>query len=135
MRHFLDLVDFSADELTQILDDATALKMRRKHGDRPLLLAGRMLGLIFEKPSLRTRVSFEAAMAQLGGTSIFLSSTDGPIGERESVEDFSRVLSEYVDVVVLRVFHHRTIETFAEHAAVPVINGLSDFCHPCQALG
>ncbi len=135
MRHFLDLLDLNPDELKHLLDDAAAMKAALKHGERPPLLAGRVLGLIFEKPSLRTRVSFEAAMAQMGGASIFLSAADGPIGQRESVEDFARVLSEYVDAVVLRVFSHRTIEEFAEHSSVPVINGLSDFSHPCQALG
>jgi ornithine carbamoyltransferase len=135
MRHFLDLLDLSTDELNSLLDDAAAMKAALKNGNRPPLLAGRVLGLLFEKPSLRTRVSFEAAMAQMSGSSIFLSAADGPLGQRESVEDFARVLSEYVDAVVLRVFHHRTIEEFAEHATIPVINGLSDYSHPCQALG
>jgi ornithine carbamoyltransferase len=102
---------------------------------RPQLLVGRVLGLVFEKPSLRTRVSFEAAMAQLGGSSVFLSSTDGAMGKRESVSDFARTLSGYVDAVTLRVFHHVTIEEFAAHSSVPVINALSDLYHPCQALG
>ncbi len=93
-----------------------------------------MLGLIFEKPSLRTRVSFEAGMAQLGGSSIFLTSADGPMGKRESVADFARTLSGYVDAVVLRTFKHATVEEFAAHTGVPVINGLSDAYHPCQAL-
>src|SRR5437879_5893166 len=115
MRHFLDLLDLTTNELNHLLDEAAAMKARLKRGKRPAVLAGRILGLIFEKPSLRTRVSFEAAMAQLGGTSIFLSAADGPIGQRESVEDFARVLSEYVDAVVLRVFHHATVEEFAEH--------------------
>jgi ornithine carbamoyltransferase len=135
MRHFLDLFDLAPDELNHLLDDAAAMKAALKHGDRPPLLVGRVLGLLFEKPSLRTRVSFEAAMAQMGGGSIFLSAADGPLGQRESVEDFARVLSEYVDAVVLRVFSHRTIEEFAAHSSVPVINGLSDYSHPCQALG
>ena len=104
-------------------------------GDRTPLLPGRVLGLVFEKPSLRTRVSFEAGMAQLGGRSIFLSGTDGRPGRRESVADFARVVSEYVDAVVLRVFSHATLEEFARPFAIPVINGLSDYSHPCQALG
>ena len=99
-----------------------------------MLLAGRVLGLIFEKPSLRTRVSFEAAMAQMGGGSIFLSATDGSLGQREPVPDFARVLSHYCDAVVLRVFRQATVEEFARHSSVPVINGLSDYYHPCQAL-
>src|SRR6266851_2825228 len=135
MRHFLDLLDLSADELNHLLAEAARLKSAHAQGERRPVLAGRVLGLIFEKPSLRTRVSFEAAMAQLGGSSIFLSATDGPIGQRESVPDFARVLSQYVDAVVLRTFSHRTVEEFAGHASVPVINGLSDFSHPCQTLG
>jgi ornithine carbamoyltransferase len=135
MRHFLSLIDLSANELTHLLDEAARLKADAKRGIRPPLLAGRVLGMIFEKPSLRTRASFEAAMAHLGGTSIFLSSSDGPIGQRESVPDFARTLNHYVDAVVLRTFKHSTIEEFAAHATVPVINGLSDLCHPCQVLG
>jgi len=111
------------------------LKAAHDRGERPPLLQGKVLGLVFEKQSLRTRASFEAAMAQLGGSSIFLSSTDGPIGVRESVPDFARTLGEYVDAVVLRVFKHQTLEEFAANSRVPVINGLSDLYHPCQALG
>ncbi|HWG47499.1 MAG TPA: ornithine carbamoyltransferase [Gemmataceae bacterium] len=135
MRHFLSLIDVTADELTHLLDEASHLKADTLRGVRPPLLAGRVLGMIFEKPSLRTRASFESAMAQLGGTSIFLSASDGPIGQRESVADFARTLTYYVDAVVLRTFKHDTIEEFAAHARVPVINGLSDLCHPCQVLG
>jgi ornithine carbamoyltransferase len=134
MRHFLDLLDLSADELNHLLSEAARLKAAHQKGERRPLLAGRVLGLIFEKQSLRTRVSFEAAMAQLGGSSIFLNSTDGALGERESVPDFARVLSQYVDAVVLRTFRHRTIEEFAQYSSVPVINGLSDYSHPCQSL-
>jgi ornithine carbamoyltransferase len=135
MRHFLGLIDLTAEELTHLLDEAARLKTDSLRGIRPPLLAGRVLGMIFEKPSLRTRASFEAAMAHLGGASIFLSASDGPIGQRESVADFARTLNHYVDAVVLRTFQHATIEEFARHAAVPVINGLSDLCHPCQVLG
>src|ERR1700722_17007933 len=135
MPHFLDLLDLSPAEPSHLLNDAAALKAAADRGDRPAVLAGRVLGMVFEKPSLRTRVSFEAGMAQLGGRSIFLGSDDGLIGQRESVPDFARTLSQYVDAVVLRVFRHRTVEEFAAHATVPVINGLSDFSHPCQALG
>jgi ornithine carbamoyltransferase len=135
MRHFLDLLNLSPDELSHLLDDAAAMKAAAAGGDRPAFLAGRVLGMVFEKPSLRTRVSFESAMAQLGGRSIFLGSSDGLIGQRESVPDFARVLSQYVDAVVLRVFRHRTVEEFASWSSVPVINGLSDLSHPCQALG
>ena len=135
MRHFLDLCDLDAGQLQHLLAEAARLKSAFRGGDHAPLLPGRVLGLIFEKPSLRTRVSFEAGMAQLGGRSIFLSATDGPIGQRESVPDFARVLSEYVDVVALRVFSHRTLEEFAAHSRIPVINALSDLAHPCQALG
>ena len=135
MRHFLGLMDLTSHEVHTLLDKARALKADLARGHRPALLPGRVLGLIFEKPSLRTRVSFESAMAHLGGSSVFLSSTDGAIGQREPVADFARVLSQFCDAVVLRVFSHRTIEEFAEHATVPVINGLSDYNHPCQALG
>ncbi len=134
MRHFLELSDLSADELEHLLAEAGRLKAEHLSGRRPPLFAGRVLGLVFEKPSLRTRASFEAAMAHLGGASIFLSASDGPIGQRESVPDFARTLSHYVDAVVLRTFRHRTIEEFARHAGVPGINGLSDAGHPCQAL-
>src|SRR5436309_1813102 len=102
MRHFLTLLDWSAEELSRILAEAASLKA----GPREPVLAGRVLGMIFEKPSLRTRASFEAAMAQLGGTSIFLSAADGPLGQRESVPDFARTLSHYADAVVLRTFRH-----------------------------
>ncbi len=135
MRHLLGLMDLTADELNYLLQEAARLKADSQRGVRPPLLAGRVLGMIFEKPSLRTRASFEAAMAHLGGTTIFLSATDGPIGQRESVADFARTLNHYVDAVVLRTYKHSTIEEFASHAAVPVINGLSDLCHPCQVLG
>jgi ornithine carbamoyltransferase len=134
MRHFLDLLDLNADELNHLLSEATRLKAAHQKGERPPVLAGRVLGLIFEKQSLRTRVSFEAAMAQMGGSSIFLNSTDGALGQRESVPDFARVMSQYVDAVVLRTFRHRTVEEFAQYSSVPVINGLSDYSHPCQTL-
>src|SRR5262245_31944458 len=135
MRHFLSLLDVSAEELKSLLSEAARMKAQLKKGRRPALLAGHVLGMVFEKPSLRTRASFEAAMAQLGGTSIFLSATDGPMGQRESVADFARTLSGYTDAIVLRTFKHQTIEEFARYSSVPVINGLSDLYHPCQALG
>jgi ornithine carbamoyltransferase len=134
MRHFLSLFHTDSEELRWLLAETARLKAAHAHGDRPPLLPGRVLGLVFEKPSLRTRASFESAMLQLGGSTIFLSATDGPMGQRESVPDFARTLCQYVDAVVLRVFRQRTIEEFAAHASVPVINGLSDMSHPCQAL-
>jgi ornithine carbamoyltransferase len=135
MRHFLTLLELCGDDLQRLLAEAARLKAGLARGERPALLAGRVLGMIFEKPSLRTRASFEAAMAQLGGSAIFLSASDGPIGQRESVPDFARTLSQYADGVVLRTFSHRTVEEFAAHASVPVINGLSDLYHPCQVIG
>jgi ornithine carbamoyltransferase len=135
MRHFLDLLDLTADEINHLLDEAQRLKTDAFSGRRPPLLSGRVLGMLFEKPSLRTRASFEAAMAQMGGTAIFLPGSETGLGSRETVPDFARTLSEYVDVMVLRTFRHQTIEMFAAHSRVPVINGLSDFAHPCQALG
>jgi ornithine carbamoyltransferase len=135
MRHFLDLLDLNAEELNHLLADASAMKAARARGDRQPYLEGRVLGLIFEKPSLRTRASFEAAMAQMGGSSIFLSANDGQLGKRDSVPDFARTLSQYVDAVVLRTYSHRTIQEFAAHSSIPVINGLSDASHPCQVLG
>jgi ornithine carbamoyltransferase len=135
MRHFLSLLDVSVAELKSLLAEAARLKAELRQGRRPPLAAGRVLGMVFEKQSLRTRASFEAAMAQLGGSTVFLSATDGPMGQRESVPDFARTLSSYSDAVVLRTYKHETIEEFARHSRVPVINGLSDRAHPCQALG
>lgn len=135
MRHLLDLDDLTTDEITRLLDAAADLKAARARGDYQPVLAGRVLGMIFEKPSLRTRVSFETAMAQLGGSSIFLVGKEVGLGARESIADFARVMSQYVDAVVLRVFRHQTVRDFAAQATCPVINGLSDRSHPCQALG
>jgi ornithine carbamoyltransferase len=134
-RHFLDLTDWDGEQIRKLLKDAARLKKKHERGANKPLLAGRVLGMIFEKPSLRTRVSFEAAMAQLGGASIFLSNQDAALGKRESIADFARTISQYVDAVVLRTFAHARVEEFAAHSACPVINGLSDYFHPCQALG
>src|SRR5262245_30336624 len=133
-RHFLTLLDVEADQLRYLLQEAARMKSNHQRGERPAILAGRVLGLVFEKPSLRTRVSFEAAMAQLGGSSTFLSALDGAIGVRESVADFARTLSQYADAVALRTFKHSTIEEFAACSSCSVINALSDVSHPCQAL-
>jgi ornithine carbamoyltransferase len=135
MRHFRNISELSVDELSHLLALAHQLKSDLKHGVRKPLLAGRVLGMIFEKPSLRTRVSFETAMAHLGGTTIFLPSQETGLGSRESVPDFARTISQYVDAVVLRVFKQECVETFAKFATCPIINGLSDYYHPCQALG
>src|SRR5947199_4789261 len=134
MTHFLSLWDLEGDRLNYLLQEAIRPKAAHQRGERPPLLAGRVLGLVFEKPSLRTRASFEAAMAHLGGTNIFLSNPDGAMGVRESVPDFARTLSQYVDIVAIRTFKHRTLEEFAACSACPVINALSNTSHPCQAL-
>lgn len=134
MRHFLDVLDLTDEELTRLLTEASRLKAAHGRGERAPTLLGRVLGLVFEKPSLRTRGSFEGAMAQLGGASIFLPPSETGFGSRESVPDFARAMSQYVDAVVLRTFRHETVELFAAHSACPVINGLSDYSHPCQAL-
>jgi ornithine carbamoyltransferase len=132
VRHFLSIADLSTAELTAILDDAEALKRDPVPRDAPL--AGRALAMIFEKPSLRTRLSFDVAMRDLGGHSSYLSPQEVGLGRRESVSDVARVVSRYVDIVVLRTFAHETLEEFAKYSSVPVINGLSDLSHPCQGL-
>ncbi len=134
MRHLLTLFDLTGDEVLMLLQEAARMKAAGPRGERNRALAGKVLGLIFEKPSLRTRASFETAMAHLGGSSIFLPGDETGLGRRESVPDFARTLSQYLDGVVLRTFKQETIETFAAHAGCPVINGLSDYDHPCQAL-
>jgi ornithine carbamoyltransferase len=134
MRHFLTLFDLTGDEIEMLLQEAARMKAQQERGERSNVLAGRVLGLVFEKPSLRTRVSFETAMAHLGGASIFLPGSDTGLGSREPVPDFARTLCQYVDGVVLRTFKQDTIDTFAQFATCPVINGLSDYYHPCQAL-
>jgi ornithine carbamoyltransferase len=132
LRHFLSIADLTPAELTAILDDADALKRDPVPAGAPL--SGRALAMIFEKPSLRTRLSFDVAMRDLGGHSSYLSPQEVGLGRRESVSDVARVVSRYVDMVVLRTFAHETLEEFAKYSAVPVINGLSDLSHPCQGL-
>ena len=134
MKHLLSIADLSADEVWQILNLARELKEEwRKGGNKPTL-KGKTLGMIFQKPSLRTRVSFEMGMIHLGGQALYLSPAEIKLGERESVADVARVLSRYVDGIMARVFAHRHIEELAAYSRVPVINGLSDYNHPCQAL-
>ncbi len=133
-RDFISIDDFSADELRHVLEHAAELKRRAKAGERPSLLAGKVLALIFEKPSLRTRVTFEVGMWELGGHAIYLAPQDIQLGVRESVADIARNLERWTAGVMVRTFSHRTIEQFAQHAGVPVINGLSDWEHPCQTL-
>jgi ornithine carbamoyltransferase len=133
-RHFIDLFDLSPAETRALIDRAMQLKRDEKNGQRRPLLAGRSLAILFEKPSLRTRVSFEAAIARLGGNAIFLRSQDVGLGSRESVADFARILSQYIDVLAVRTFSHATVVELAQSASIPIINALSDASHPCQAL-
>jgi len=134
MRHLIVPEDLSAAEVEAVFAISRDLEQKFAAGRRDALLPGRVLALVFEKPSLRTRVSFEAAMTHLGGSSLFLGADSGFASSRESIADFGRVLSEYVDVIVCRSKSHDTIVQLAEVAEVPVVNGLSDFSHPCQAL-
>lgn len=135
MRHFLSIADFSADELWQFLHKAKELKDELKStGHNQPILKGKTLGMVFQKPSLRTRVSFEVGMLHLGGHALYLSPNEIGLGGRESAPDVARVLSGYVDGIMARVFAHQHILQLAEYGSVPVINGLSDYDHPCQAL-
>ncbi len=133
-RHFLTLADLDATEARALLRRATELNRMRRAGETYAPLTNKVLGMIFEKSSTRTRVSFEAGMAQFGGHAIFLSSRDTQLGRGETIEDSARVLSRMVDVVMIRTFAHRIVEQFAAHSRVPVINGLTDRLHPCQLL-
>ena len=133
MRHLITVADLSAAEIERIIAAAADLKCKLLAGVRPPMLPGRVLTLLFEKPSLRTRVSFEAAMAHLGGSSLFLGA-DAGFGHRESIADFGRVLSEYADAIVIRAKRHQTVLDVAQHSSCSVINGLTDQSHPCQAL-
>ncbi len=134
MKHFLSLADVSSQEMWHLLDLAMELKEEwRPGGNRPLL-KGKTLGMIFQKPSLRTRVSFDMAMLHLGGHALYLSPNEIQLGVRESIPDVARVLSRYVDAIMARVFAHSDVVTLAEYSRVPVINGLSDYSHPCQGL-
>ena len=135
MRHFLDIRDFDTVTLQAMLDDAAAMKAALKGGvETAKLLSGKSVAMIFEKPSTRTRVSFEVGISQLGGTPLMLSAQDLQIGRGESIEDTARVLSRYVDAITIRCFSHDTLLTLAEHATVPVINALTARSHPCQIM-
>jgi len=134
-RDFVSMDDLSPEEVRFVLDTAVDLKRRAKAGDRPALLTGRVLAMIFEKPSLRTRVTFEVGMWELGGHAVYLAPQDVQLGARESVPDVARNLERWVGGIMARTFAHRTVQTLAEHARIPVINGLSDLEHPCQILG
>jgi ornithine carbamoyltransferase len=134
MKHFLTIIDHDPDTLRQLIADAARLKAAATHGEFADTLRHKIVALVFEKPSLRTRVSFEAGIAQLGGTSLFQAGSEVGLGVRESAADFARTMSQFVDCIVLRVFRHGTLIDVANHATVPVINGLSDTSHPCQAM-
>jgi ornithine carbamoyltransferase len=134
MDHFLSVADLSTEELWKLLHLARDLKTEWQAGGNKPILKGKVLGMIFQKPSLRTRVSFEMGMIHLGGAAMYLSPNEIQLGKRESVADVSRVMSRYVHGIMARVFSHRDVQQLAEYATVPVINGLSDYNHPCQAL-
>jgi len=133
-RHFLTLQDVTPDEFKQIIKRASELKAIRNAGEVYEPLTNKVMAMIFEKASTRTRVSFEAGMAQLGGHAMFLSSRDTQLGRGEPIEDAAKVISSMVDVVMIRTYEHQTVETFAAHSKVPVINALTDDYHPCQLL-
>lgn len=134
MKHLLKLMDWSAEEITEVLDLADALRADNRAGRPHPLLQGKTLGMIFEKSSTRTRVSFETGMYQLGGHALFLSSRDLQIGRGEPVQDTARVLSRYLDGIMIRTFAQAEVEDLARYGSIPIINGLTDFCHPCQVL-
>lgn len=134
MKHLLKLLDLSTEDITNILNLADQLKYENQHGMEHHYLKGKTLGMIFQKSSTRTRVSFETGMYQLGGMALFLSSNDLQIGRGEPVEDTARVLSRYLDGIMIRTFAQEEVEKLAEYGSIPIINGLTDFCHPCQVL-
>jgi len=134
MKHFLELADWSSRDLHQLLAVAQHLKMEWQSGGNRPILKNKILGMVFQKPSLRTRVSFEVAMKHLGGDAIMLGTQEIGLGKRESVADVSRVLSSYVSGIMARVFEHEHVTELAKYSRVPVINGLSDDFHPCQAM-
>ena len=134
VRHFLTLHDATTDELNRLVARATELKAMQQAGTVYEPLKGKVMGMVFEKSSTRTRVSFEVAMVQFGGHAIFLSPRDTQLGRGEPIEDTARVLSRMVDVIMIRTYSHESVERFAAHSRVPVINGLTDLYHPCQLL-
>jgi ornithine carbamoyltransferase len=134
MKHFLAISDYKPDDIQSILDLAAKLKKEYIASGNPPLLKGKVLGMIFQKPSLRTRVSFDMAMRHLGGDALYLSPNEIGLGKRESIADIARVLSGYVHVLMARVFEHAHVVELAKWSEVPVINGLSDYNHPCQGM-
>lgn len=134
MKHLLKLSDLTSEEITGLLNMADQLKYEKKNGIPHKHLEGKSLGMIFEKSSTRTRVSFEVGMYELGGNPLFLSSNDLQIGRGEPVEDTARVLSRMLDGIMIRTFEQKEVEELAKYGSIPVINGLTDYCHPCQVL-
>ena len=134
MKHLLKMLDLSKEEILDILNLADQLKYENKNGIEHHILKGKTLGMIFQKSSTRTRVSFETGMYQLGGQALFLSNRDLQIGRGEPVQDTARVLSRYLDGIMIRTFEQKEVEDLAKYRSIPVINGLTDFCHPCQVL-
>ena len=134
MKHLLKLGDLTREEILSILNLADQLKYERKNGVSNEYLKGKKLGMIFQKSSTRTRVSFEVGMYELGGYALFLSNRDLQIGRGEPVEDTARVLSRYLDGIMIRTFAQKEVEDLAKYGSIPVINGLTDYCHPCQVL-
>lgn len=134
MKHLLKIMDLSTEEITEILNLADQLKYEQKHGIKHHHLEGKTLGMIFQKSSTRTRVSFEVGMYQLGGSALFLSARDLQIGRGEPVEDTARVLSRYLDGIMIRTFAQQEVDDLAKYGSIPIINGLTDYAHPCQVL-
>ena len=133
-RDFISILDWTSEEIRSNLDFAVELKHKTEEGQCPQLLKGKTFGLFFHKPSLRTRISFEVGITQLGGTAIVLTEQDFKIGERETVSDVARVMSRYVDCILIRTFSHQMVLDLSKHATVPVVNMLTDFNHPCQLM-
>lgn len=134
MKHLLKMLDLSKEEILDILNLADQLKYENKNGIEHHILKGKTLGMIFQKSSTRTRISFETGMYQLGGQALFLSNRDLQIGRGEPVQDTARVLSRYLDGIMIRTFEQKEVEDLAKYGSIPIINGLTDFCHPCQVL-
>lgn len=134
MKHLLKLADLDKGDILDILNLADQLKYENQHGIEHHHLKGKTLGMIFQKSSTRTRVSFETGMYQLGGQALFLSNRDLQIGRGEPVQDTARVLSRYLDSIMIRTFEQKEVEDLAEYGSIPIINGLTDYCHPCQVL-
>ncbi len=134
MKHFLDIADWTSADLMTLLDNAVTLKKQRRAGGNAPLLQGKALGMVFQKPSLRTRVSFEMAMQHVGGYALYLSPQEIGLGKRESIADIARVLGGYVDIVMARTFDHAHVLELARWSPVPIVNGLTDYNHPCQGM-